>query len=150
MSRETYEELVRALVQKVGLPDEETVVSTGWLNVGGFEVMLDYFDEDAEAFYLNFHFGIVSAGRTLNVFRLLLESNLLVYAEDQAQMGLDAETGGIILIVRMLQEESTPDFLQNQLAHYSEHGTYWRKVIIEAYDEMYDAVAAGHYNWVRL
>jgi hypothetical protein len=100
--------------------------------------------------YLNFHFGVVTAGRSLSVFRLLLESNLTVYAQDQAQVGINPDTGGIILIVRV---PMTPDisgqWLAETLSHYAEHGRYWNDNILRAVDEAFDGLCSGDYLWLK-
>lgn len=149
-SSERYAQLVRDLCYTVGLPDAEHVLRTRSIEVEGFDVRLEYFENDLEAIYANFHYGTVTAGRTLVVFRLMLEANLLIYAQDQAQLGLDTDTGGIVLILRL---PMTPDInggvLADLLAHYAEHGRYWRQNIIESTDEMFEGIVAGEYVWLR-
>jgi hypothetical protein len=83
------------------IPDADAVLQHRMLEVEGFDVLVDYVEADPNALYLHFNYGIVSSGRTLKAFRLLLEANLVVYAQDQAQLGMDAETGGIVMIVRV-------------------------------------------------
>lgn len=150
MSSERYGELIRELCMAVGLADAEHVLQTRSIEVEGFDVRLEYFENDLEAIYLNFHYGTVTAGRTLTVFRLMLEANLLIYAQDQAQLGLDTDTGGIVLILRV---PMTPDvdgeMLADLLAHYAEHGHYWRQNIIESTDEMFEGIASGEFIWLR-
>jgi Tir chaperone protein (CesT) family len=150
MSSERYGELIHELCMAVGLPDVDHVLRTRSIEVEGFDVRLEYFDNDLDAIYLNFHFGAVTAGRTLVVFRLMLEANLLIYAQDQAQLGLDTDTGGVVLVLRI---PMTPDVngnvLADLLAHYAEHGHYWRRNIIESTDEMFEGIAAGEFTWLR-
>jgi hypothetical protein len=138
------------LCANIGLADVDHVLQTRSIEVESFHVQLDQFENDIDALYLNFHYGTVTAGRTLAVFRLLLEANLLTYAQDQAQLGLDTDTGGIVLVLRV---PMTPDvdggLLAELLAHYAEHGRYWRQNIIESTDEMFEGVAAGEYLWLR-
>jgi len=150
MSLEHYAEIVRATCEVVGLPDAEYVLETHTLEVEGFDVRLDHFENDPSAMYVNFHYGTVTAGRTLNVFRLLLEANLLVYAQDQAQLGLDSDTGGIVLILRLaLTDDVDGNVVADLLTHYAEHGRYWRQNIIESSDEMFEGIASGTYYWLR-
>lgn len=150
MSIERFAEVVRDACAVVGLPDAEHVLQTRMIEVEGFDVRLDHFDNDPEAMYVNFHYGTVTAGRTLVIFRLMLEANLLIYAQDQAQLGLDSETGGIILILRL---PLTPDVdgtvVADTVSHYAEHGRYWRRNIIESTDEMFNAIVDGEYQWLR-
>ncbi|MEJ2768794.1 CesT family type III secretion system chaperone [Mycetohabitans sp. B46] len=150
MNGERYGELIRELCDVVGLADPEYVLETRTIEVQGYDVRLEYFDNDLDAIYLNFHFGTVTAGRTLNVFRLMLEANLLIYAQDQAQMGLDTDTGGIILIIRIpMDPDLDGETLADLLSHYAEHGHYWRRNIIESTDEMFEGIVAGDFTWLR-
>jgi hypothetical protein len=150
MSAEHYVHLVTELCAAVGLPDAEPVLQRGAIEVEGFEVLLGYYENDPQAMYLNFNFGIVTAGRTLRVFQLLLEANLTVYAQDQAQLGLNPDTGGIILIVRVpMSDEIDGQWLAGTLTHYAEHGRYWRDNVAGASDEMFTGLCSGEYIWLR-
>ncbi len=150
MSYERYSELVTALCGVVGIPDAPTVLERGTMEVEGFDVRLEHFENDEAAMYLNFDYGIVTAGRTLRIFRLLLESNLLVYAQDQAQIGLNPDTGGVLLIVRIpMNEDVDGPWLAETFDHYVEHGRYWRDNILTATDEMFEGICRGDYLWMR-
>jgi len=151
MNWERYTHIVAEMCTIVDLPDVEYVLETRMVNVEGFDVRLEYFEDDPGAMYVNFHFGIVSAGRTLIVYRLLLEANLLIYAQDQAQLGIDADTGGIVLLMRLpLTRDVTGESVVGLLSHYAEHGRYWRQNIIESGDEMFSGIASGEYFWLRV
>jgi hypothetical protein len=150
MSFERFEEVVRETCAVVGLPDAEHVLDTRTIEVEGFDVRLDHFENDPVAMYVNFHYGTVTAGRTLVIFRLMLEANLLIYAQDQAQLGLDTDTGGIILIVRLpFAPDVDGSAVADLLSHYAEHGRYWRRNIIESSDEMFAGITRGDYLWLR-
>ena len=143
-------DLVGELCEQLGLPDVKEVLRTRRVEVEGFSVILDHVSNDPMAMYIQFDYGITTAGRTLSIMRLMLESNLLVYAQDQAQLGLDPDTGSSQLIVRV---PMTPDidgpWLSETLTHYAEHGRYWRDHILHAPDEQFEAIAAGDYLWLR-
>nr|WP_297354584.1 CesT family type III secretion system chaperone [uncultured Caldimonas sp.] len=150
MSFDRYRELVTQMCGVVGIPDAEAVLARGAVEIEGYEVLISHFENDPEAMYLNFNFGIVTAGRTLRVFRLLLEANLQIYAQDQAQMGLNPDTGGVLLIVRVpMTDEIDGTWLADTFNHYIEHGQYWRDSIITATDEMFEGVCSGQYMWLR-
>ena len=145
-----FDELLRQLCTVVGLPDPEQMVQKRQIQVEGFDVQFDYIDEDPEAFYLYFQYGIVTAGRTLSIYRLMLEANLLIYAQDQAQFGMDSDTGGIVLLVRIgLTPEITGEWLANLMIDYAEHGRYWRDQIVQYTDEMLEGISNGDYTWLR-
>ncbi|MGG1948366.1 molecular chaperone Tir [Trinickia sp. NRRL B-1857] len=150
MSLERYVDVVRETCAVVGLPDAEQVLQTRTLEVEGFDVRMDHFENDPQAMYVNFHYGTVTAGRTLTVFRLMLEANLLIYAQDQAQLGLDADTGGMILILRLpLTPDVTGEVIADLFTHYAEHGRYWRQNVIESSDDMFNGIASGTYYWLK-
>jgi hypothetical protein len=150
MSRERYDELIHEICAVVGLPDPNYVVETRALEIEGFDVHLDHQETDPNAIYVTFHYGAVTAGRTLTVFRLMLEANLLIYAQDQAQLCLDPDTGSIVLLIHVpMSEEVTGEYLVDIFAHYAEHGRYWQNNILQSTDEMFEGVASGNYMWLR-
>jgi hypothetical protein len=147
---ELFDDLLRQLCSVVGLPDPDQMVQKRQIQVEGFDVQFDYIEEDPEAFYLYFQYGIVTAGRTLTIYRLMLEANLLIYAQDQAQFGMDSDTGGIVLLVRIgLSAEITGEWLANLMIDYAEHGRYWRDQIVQSTDEMFEGISNGDYTWLR-
>ena len=150
MSYERYTDLVKQLCTTVGIPDAQAVIDRGVVEIEGYEVLITHYENDAAAMYMNMHFGIVTAGRTLRVFRLLLESNLTIYAQDQAQVGLNPDTGGVLLIVRIpMSDEVDGAWLADTFNHYVEHAKYWRESIVEATDEMFEGVCSGEFMWLR-
>jgi len=150
MSMEQRDSLIRDMCMHLQIPDADAIIAAGRLTVEGFEVIIDAVEEDLDAFYLNFDYGIVTGGRTLRVFRLMLEANVTIYAQDHAQLGLDGDTGGIILIVRVAYD---PDIDGEQLAellgHYAEHGRDWRDNILQTTDDMFENLSNGTYVWIR-
>lgn len=149
MSIEQYRDLVGALCEAIHLPDAEAVLSRGWVEVEGFEVLMAHYEQDPGAMYLNFHFGTVTVGRTLHVYRLMLEANLTVYAQDTAQLGMHPDNGGIVLIVRVpMSADVDGAWLAETLAHYAEHGRYWAGNLLASPEEAFVGVCAGDYVWI--
>lgn len=147
---ERYLGLVRALCVELDLPDADAVIASRRVEVENFSVLLLHVENDPEVMYIQFDYGITTAGRTLSIFRLMLESNVLVYAQDQAQLGLDPDTGSTQLIVRVpMTEDIDGRWLFETLTHYAEHGRYWRDHLLQAPDEMFEAISAGDYLWLR-
>lgn len=150
MSLERYIQLVEQLCAATGLPDSRRVLEARTIEVEGFTVMLEHVSNDPGALYLQFDYGITTVGRTLALFRLMLESNLLVYAQDQAQFGLNPDTGGALLIVRVpMDDDIDGTWLAETLVHYAEHGRYWRDQMSNATEAAFEGVAAGDYMWLR-
>ncbi len=151
MSYERYAEVVEHLCEVIGLPDSQAVLDRRAIDVEGFDVVLDHVEADPGAMYVQFDYGIATAGRTLRVFRLMLESNLLVYAQDQAQLGLDPETGAALLILRVpFADDIDGDWVADTLVHYAEHGRYWRDTLMQSTDEMIDGVSGGEFGWIKV
>lgn len=149
-NHERYLELLRALCVELDVPDANAVIERRRVEVEGFDVILLHVENDPEAMYLQFDYGVTTAGRTLSIFRLMLESNVLVYAQDQAQLGLDPDTGSTQLIVRVpMTDDIDGAWLAETLTHYAEHGRYWRDHLLQAPDEMFEAISAGDYLWLR-
>lgn len=150
MSAERYQGLVQALCKEVGIADAQTAIDRGVIEVGGYEVLVTHMASDEQAMYLNFNFGIASAGRTLRLFHFMLQSNTTIYAQDQAQLGVNPDTGGLLLIVRVpMTDELDGPALAETLVHYSEHGRYWRDTMYSTADEMYDGMPHTHFIWMR-
>jgi hypothetical protein len=150
MSHERYTQLVEELCAATGLPDSRWVLETRTIEVEGFTVMLEHVSNDPGALYLQFDYGITTSGRTLTLFRLMLESNLLVYAQDQAQFGLNPDTGGSLLMVRVpMDDDIDGTWLAETLVHYTEHGRYWRDQMSNAGEAAFEGIAAGEYMWLR-
>ena len=150
MSYERYQALIVELCDAVGLPDSAAVLARGTMEIEGFEVQFAIYSNDPGALYLNFSSGIVTSGRTLRTFRLRLEATRSFYSQDQAQLGLNAETGGIVLIVRVPMSDSiNGTWLADTLTHYAEHGRYWQNNILSSTDEMFSGICAGDYFWIR-
>ncbi|RFP09356.1 MULTISPECIES: molecular chaperone Tir [unclassified Duganella] len=150
MSYQRFSDLIHDLCRQMAIPDPEQVLQTGMLEVEGFDVMLDHLEQDPEAAYLNFCYGIVTSGRSLKVYRLLLEANLVIYAQDQAQLGMEEDTGSVVMIVRVpFGADVDGAWLVDLLAHYAQHGRYWRDNIFQTNDQMYDNIADGSYLWIR-
>lgn len=155
MSSIRFEKVVREMCESLDLPDVQSVLIRRVLWVEGFEVFLHMPEQNPEddvqeeALYLRISYGLAPAGRTLTVFRLLLEANLSVYAQDQAQLGLN-DAGVIVLIVRVpLDDDVDGAWICDLLAHYAEHGRYWQNNIFVAHDEMFEGIATGNYLWLR-
>jgi len=150
MSSALYEKLIGELCAAVGLPDVDHVLETRSIEVEGFDVRIDHLDSDNEAIYITFNYGAVSSGRALTVFRLMLEANVLIYAQDQAQLGMDTDTGCIVLLVRTsFGYDLDGEALADILTHYADHGRYWQQNILQSTDERFEGIASGEFVWLR-
>ncbi len=150
MSAERFQELVVALCETVALSDPQEALERGAVEVDGFLVHLLHNEEDDEALYMNFDLGPVATIRKLRVYQLMLESNLTLYAQDQAQMGIDGETSSAIISVRVpMTEEIDGQWMAGTCTHYTEHCRYWRDNLASASDDMFNGLAEGNYMWMK-
>ena len=150
MSREKYVALVRSMCEILGAPDPNLVLQRGALQLHGYELILAHYSNDEQAMYVNFNFGITSAGRTQRVFELMLQSNLSIYSQDQAQLGVNPDTGGLLLIVRVpMNDETDGAYLADTFNHYVDHGKYWCENTHKVVDEMYHPPAPTVCMWMR-
>jgi hypothetical protein len=149
-SEQRYQELVWALCEAASLPDPEQAIQRGSVEVDGFQIFLRYFENDGEAMYMNVDLGKVATIRMIRVYQLMLESNLTLYAQDQAQIGVDPETGAVLLCVRIpMTDEIDGKWMAETCAHYTEHGRYWRDNLSNASDDMFNGLCEGRYMWMR-
>ncbi len=150
MSSEKYDQLVRDMCKAVGVSDADGVLQRGAIVVEGYEMMLAHYNSDEHAMYLNFNFGIVGPGRTQPLFERMLTSNMTIYAQDQAQLGVHPDTGGLLLIVRIpMTDEVDGNWLVETVQHYLEHGRYWRESMFNTTDEMNDVPSHMHFVWMK-
>lgn len=150
MSDGVLDGLLESIAAEVGIQDVAGVVAARMIEVQGFECSFDVADSDPDALYLLFNFGISTAGRTLRLYTAMLEANLTTYAQDQAQMGIDSETGVAFLIVRIPGLSQVDiGWLTETLLHYAAHGLYWRDSIFQASDEMFEGISRGDFEWIR-
>ena len=148
-SGQRFQDLVIALCETVHV-DPQIAFSTGAVEVDGFQIRLSYWDNDPEALYLGVELGPVATARMIRVFQLMLESNLTLYAQDQAQLGLDAESGMVLLGVRVpMTDEIDGAWMAETCAHYTEHGKYWRDNLSNASDDMFNGLCEGNYMWMK-
>ena len=82
MSLERRDELIREICALRDVPGADEVLARGVLDIDGFDVAVDHFEEDGDAVYVTFQYGVVTAGRTLRVFRLLLEARRRTLAQE--------------------------------------------------------------------
>jgi hypothetical protein len=143
------DQLLAAVAAEVGLNDSASVITARMIEVQGFECSFEITESDSDALYLLFNFGISTAGRTLRLFTAMLEANLTTYAQDQAQLGIDADSGAAFLIVRIAGAQTIDvGWLVETMAHYAAHGLYWRDSIFQASDEMFEGISRGDYEWI--
>jgi Tir chaperone protein (CesT) family len=151
MSYERFEALIGQLCEAIDRPDVRGVLAHGSVEVKGFVVLLRHYQSDPSALYLGFNYGAITSGRSLAMFQLMLEANLTVYAQDQAQMGLDPDTGCALLLARVpMGDDIDGAWLAQTFEHYVEHGLYWRENMLNSPDEIFQGLCSGQYTWMKV
>lgn len=142
-------DLLNDFCDTVGLYPAE-IIRRRQVQVKGLDVTFVRGTEEDGLFYFSYQFGAIASGRTLKVFRLMLEANVLVYAKDDAVMGMDPDTGGVVLMVRArFAPTANGRWLADTLAHFADHAIYWKKNILDCIDEMFNGISSGQYQWMR-
>lgn len=149
MSIDKLNQLLTDFCETVGLYPPE-IVRRAQVQVKGMDVVFRCNEGDDDHFYFSYQFGAIAAGRTLKVFRLMLEANVLVYAKDHAVLGMDPDTGGVVLSIRgVFGAQASGRWLADTLAHFAEHAIYWKNNILECIDEMFNGISSGQFQWMR-
>jgi hypothetical protein len=149
MSQQRYIELVAGLCQAVNLGDPGAALERGAVEVDGFTIQLRYHENDPQAMYINLELGPIATQRILRIFQLMLESNLTLYAQDQAQLGLDESNNALLCVRIPISDELDGTWMAETCAHYTEHGRYWRTNLSNASDDMFNGLCEGRYMWMR-
>jgi Tir chaperone protein (CesT) family len=149
MADDRLKTLLQDFCDTVGLYPVE-VLRRRQLVVKGIDVVFTELPEDEQHCYAAFQFGALAAGRSLKIFRLMLESNVLVYAKELAVMGMDTDSGGVVLTLRIAYGETTTgSWLADNLAYFAEHAIYWKKNIMDCADERFNGITSGTYTWIQ-
>jgi hypothetical protein len=147
MADTRLQDLLKDFCETVGLYPVE-ILRRRQVQVKGVEVRFAQYTDDEDHFYVNFDFGAIAAGRTLRVFRLMLEANAMIYAKETAVLGMDTETGCVILTLRSAFGV-TGQWLADNLSYFADHAVYWQKNILDCPDERFTGVSSGLYKWMQ-
>lgn len=149
MDEDRLRNLLRDFCDATGIVNPNSVVEERAVFVKGMDVSFETHEGDSDHFHIHFRFGAIMAGRALRVFRLMLEANLLVYAQDNGRFALDPDSSESVLMLRAsFGPDTTGKWLSETLLHYAEHGMYWRNNILHGEDERFNGIASRDYQWI--
>ncbi|MES2634748.1 MAG: CesT family type III secretion system chaperone [Pseudomonadota bacterium] len=126
---ESYDELIRAFAAHIGL-DGELLAKTQEVMIDGLSVGLAC--EGMEGAFDLLYFvdlGAPPAERAPAVYRTLLQANNLWAGTGGATLGLQADTGAVILAGRIDLASVTPEGLAAMLDGFTDTGQFWKNVV---------------------
>ncbi|MFA5489280.1 MAG: type III secretion system chaperone [Candidimonas sp.] len=129
-----YKAILSELAFEVGLESADDLLSTEELIIGerviGFSYepydVNDPVDGDIVFFAV---LGGVPSGRELGFYRLLLEANHLWAGTGGAVLGLQRNTGNVVLAARLPLERLQADHLAGALEAFAETADFWADVL---------------------
>ena len=109
------------------IEDEESLLDEAPIAVDGIDFYLRY-DPDASPAWLTVQcdFGAVEKSRMTDVYRTLLEINLVFYAVCGPLFGVAADTGHVTFADRYRLDDITAEQLRNRLGNLAVKAKEWR------------------------
>lgn len=133
---ERYTQLLTGLAQHLGLPSADALLSTQELVIDGqalgltFEP-LDANEPEAGDLVCFAVLGRPAAASEARVHRLLLEGNNLWAGTGGATLGVQRDSGAVILALRMPLEALTAEILAEELDGFLAVAEFWRAVVAD-------------------
>ena len=128
---ELYESLIRDFAKLHGLPSE-TLLLTGELNLGEVAVSLIYEgDETSGEITLVGEIGWPKSGNELEMYKAMLQGNLLWAGTSGATLALD-EQKGAVACARVALEELNAERLTDLITEFADTVGFWRGYLARA------------------
>ncbi|MBC7601076.1 MAG: CesT family type III secretion system chaperone [Ramlibacter sp.] len=128
-SAEAYDKLLRAFAAHIGL-DGDALVKTQELVIDDLTVGLAYEGMDGIGDILYFaNLGAPSQARAPSLYLTLLHANNMWAGTGGATLGVQADTGNVILAGRIDINEVTPEGLAAMLDGFADTSQFWKKFV---------------------
>jgi hypothetical protein len=128
MSKSAFCRLVDEVCSSCGIPDSPSNYERFNLTTRGVAFTLAHagaLDDASLVFFCDF--GPLAEDTPLQVFRRLLELNLLALGKNNPRIGMDPEGGNVVLAGLLpLSPDMTPEKLLDELEHYATLALTWR------------------------
>ncbi len=127
-----FTDLMTALTRDAGLAVTGSLESPLTFTVGEMAVTLSsetHFEVESIVFHADL--GEVLPARELEIYRLLLEANVLWSATAFATLGVNSATRGVVLCYRCEAEALTGESLAAVLSAFIETATTWRAIVAD-------------------
>lgn len=128
---DTYNDLLRDFANHVGV-DPEVFGKTQEIVVDGIAVGLDFEGTDDFADVLYFcNVGAPSDARQAEVYKVLLQANNLWAGTGGATIGVQQDTGNVVIAGRMDLEGLSPEGLAALVDAFVDTASFWKKFIAD-------------------
>lgn len=132
MSHAIFRTLLQQFCEIAQLAEPEKLYETGQLVIDQFNVDLSYSEErDPHLLHIHIDLGAIAEKRERDVYRALLEINLLSSEFDAAVIGIDSGNGHAVFSVCMpLSLDTTGRALVDKLNHSIDQAQFLREEVI--------------------
>ncbi|MDB5765074.1 MAG: hypothetical protein JWQ21_4069 [Herminiimonas sp.] len=128
MTRKYFEKLIEEFCALGEVEGASGIVQGGPVAVNGVVFSLIYNEAvQKDVMFVYCDFGAAAIGREAEVYRALLETNLLLYPVNGPMYTVSPETGRVVFVNRYWLEHLNPQGLGNILAHLSDKAKNWRE-----------------------
>lgn len=146
---EYYLQLLSGLANHLGLPSPEDFLASEELVINGQNIgfvfePLDPGEPEAGDMLLFAVLGAPPAHRQPDVHRLLLEANNLWVGTSGATLGLQQDTGNVVMATRLPMEGMTPEQLAGILETFLDTALFWKATVA---GDPAATVAASHQHF---
>jgi hypothetical protein len=129
-SRQKYCQFVDKLCEMLGIPDSKSMYEACHLLINDIPFSLGQGDQDDEdSLYIYCDFGKPADEVKAVVLERLMQTNLAIFGNGTPTFGLNAESGHIILMHRMVISEMGFESLTYVLSSFVDHVKRWRDTV---------------------
>lgn len=126
---QSYNELIEAFARHVGM-DADALAATQEIVIEGLKVGLLYDGDDSMGDIVYFtQLGAPPAQRVASVYKTMLEANNLWVGTGGSTLGIQPDTGCVVLCGRLDVVGVTAEGLALLLDAFSDTALYWQKVV---------------------
>lgn len=127
MSKERYVELVKEFCKLVNLDQPEQVLAGNAVAIDGFDFYLSHKEEtDHDVLVVHCDFGVPKTNRLLDVYRALLEANMVIYGSHSPAFML-TPNGNVALAYHYRFDQIVPEQLLGLFVSLAEQAKEWNK-----------------------
>lgn len=127
MSHYQYTQLVKEFCEYCGLDEPERITYGGSIMLGEVGFSLIHREEvDPELMFIYCDFGEVLEGKEIEVYRALLEANLLLYNGSAPLFTVNGDTGRVTMTAHCRLDELKAETLQEILKKMGAQAMAWR------------------------
>ena len=128
---QTYNELISSFALHVGL-DADTLAATQEIVIEGLSVGLLYDGDETMGDIVYFtQLGTPQAHQVASVYKTMLEANNLWVGTGGCTLGIQAETGAVVLCGRLGVEGVTAEGLGLLMDAFTDTALFWQKLVTD-------------------